>query len=111
MIEITVLTHLQSVLTAVPVYMEIPAVRPATFIVVTKTGGGEDDHIRSAMIVLDCYSTSMLAAGELCESAIAAMGSLTGSKDVSACQLNSSYNDTDTANKEYCYGALFDIYY
>lgn len=110
MIEITVLQHLESVLD-VPIFMEIPANRPDEFIVVTKTGGGEDNHIRSAMIVLDCFSTSMLNAGQLCEDAIAAMGTLIADNDVSACTLNSSYNDTDTASKEYAYGALFDIYY
>lgn len=111
MIEITVLEHLESVLTTVPIVMEIPEKRPDEFIVVTKTGGGEENHIRTAMIVLDCFSTSMVKAGQLCEDAIAAMNGLPAAADVSACKLNSSYNDTDVASKEYAYGALFDIYY
>lgn len=107
MIETSVLEHLEETL-SVPVRMEIPANRPEKFIVVTKTGGGESDKIRSAMIVLDCFDSSMLGAAQLCEDAIEAMGAFEG---CSGCHLNSSYNDTDTASRRYCYGALFDIYY
>ena len=40
---------------------------------------------------------------------IKAMKSITQLDEITSCQLNSNYNDTNKETKEYRYGALFDL--
>ena len=87
MIEKTILDYLSDCLPDVPVYMEVPADRPAVFVVIEKTGSSRINHIDSATIAVQSYAASLY----------------------DAAALNSDYNYTDTTSKHYRYQAVFDV--
>ena len=110
MIEKTIRDFLLTVLT-VPVYTDIPAEPPASFVLIERTGGGETEHIRSAMVAIQSYAASRLAAGELHESVLSLMKRLIELDSISACDLNAEYDYTDTTTKQFRYQAVCDIIY
>lgn len=109
-IESLIINHLNNNL-SVEAHSLIPANKPDSFVVVERTGGNINNHIKSGMFVTDCYAQTMEAAAELCEAVIAAMENLNIYNEVASVRLNSHYNDTDTASHEYRYGALFEVTY
>ena len=110
MIEKRIRDFLLTKLTA-PIYVDVPANPPDEYVVIERTGGGEDEHIRSAMIAIQSYGKRRLAAGSLHESVLAAMKSLNVRNDVSACQLDAEYDFTDTTTDRYRYQAVFNVVY
>ena len=94
------------------VYMELPgslSSAPDRFIVVEKTGGGEREHIKSAMITVQSYAKSLLGAAQLNEEVKAAMDGIIALDEVCSCDLNSDHNFTDERLKRYRYQAVFDV--
>lgn len=110
MIEITLLNHLQGIL-SVPVRMEIPKTQPQSFVVLEKTGSGKRNRLCSATFAVQSYAPSMFEAATLNEAVKAAMESAITLDEVTSVALNSDYNYTDTASKKYRYQAVFDIYH
>lgn len=109
MIEKTIIDHLSQELD-VPVYMEIPANPPTAFVVIEKTGSGRRNQILSATFAIQSYSTTLYNAAALNESVKAVMlGSFVALDKVGKCELDTDYNFTNTANKQYRYQAVFDI--
>lgn len=108
MIEITVLDYLSSNLPEA-VYMEFPANPPDRFYVLRKADSGREDHIGSAMFTIRSYAESLYAAAQMNHLAKAAMDGLPELDRVTSAQLNGDYPMTDTANKRYCYQAVYDI--
>lgn len=108
MIEKTVLNHLSGALD-VPCLMEGPEERPESYVLIQKTGSSRENHIFSSVFAVQSYGPSLFDAAELNSQVLAAMDSLTAHADVCACRLNSDYNYTDSAAKEYRYQAVFDI--
>ena len=108
MIETVVLNHLAANL-GVPVYMEIPAKPADTFVVLQKTGGGRVNYVRSAMVAVQSYAPTMLAAAQLNERVKAAMDLLPVLPEIGSSRLNSDYGYTDTASKRQRYQAVYDI--
>ena len=93
-------------------YMEIPeGGGTPPFVVVQKTGGGEEDKLRHATVAIQSYGSTLYNAASLNESVIAAMNSLPARPEVASCRLNSDYNYTDTTKKQYRYQAVFDVVY
>lgn len=111
MIERLIIDHLNNGLDGVEAHFLIPNRRPRSFVVVERTAGSTENHIKQGMFVADCYGPSVLDAAELCEQVIALMENLVIHDEVASVRLNSHYNDTDTALHEYKYGALFEITY
>ena len=113
MIEKLIVDHLNEGLEGIKAHSLIPAKRKAPFVVVERTGGSIENHIRIGLFVADCYGSSLLEAAELCESVIELMLQLPEEHggEVSAVRVNSHYNDTDTELHEYKYGALFEVTY
>lgn len=111
MIEKLIIDHLNNGLDGIEAHALIPNRRPRSFVVVERTGGAIEDHIKQGMFVADCYAPSVLDAAGLCEQVIELMQSLVTHDEVASVRLNSHYNDTDTALHEYKYGALFEITY
>lgn len=110
MIETTILTHLQGA--GITAYTEIPeGGGTPPFVVIERTGGGEENHIRKAMVAIQSYGASMYAAAQLNEQVLVAMDGLPALASVASCRLNSDYNFTDTTKKIYRYQAVFDIVY
>lgn len=96
----------------VTAYMEIPeggGVMP--FVVIERTGGGEENHIRSATVAIQSYADTLYGAAQLNEQVKALMDDIILLPQISACDLNSDYNFTDTTKKQYRYQAVYDLVY
>ena len=111
MIEKTVLDYLITALSPVPVVMEEPKDKVSKFVLIEKTGSGEDNHINSATLAIKSYDTSLYNAAQLNETVKAKMANIISLPEISACYLNSDYNYTDTTEKRYRYQAVFDLFY
>lgn len=110
MIEKIILDYLTGA--GVTAYMEIPdggGVMP--YVVIEKTGGGDENHINSATVAIQSYGDTLYQAALLNDQIVALMEDIVLLPEVSACELNSDYNFTDTTKKEYRYQAVFDLVY
>ncbi len=110
MIEIVLLRYLERE-TGLPVSMEVPEKPPEEFITLEKTGGGEKDHIQTAMFAIRSYGGSLLRAAEINEQVKTAMKAMPEKTEVFRAELNGDYNYTDTRTKRYRYQAVYDITY
>ena len=110
MIEIVVMNYLGTELN-VPTYMEVPEKEPERYVVIEKIGGGRSNYIDSATLAVRSVAESMYEAAALNERVIAAMDTITKLDTVSAVELNSNYNYTNTATKRYRYQAVYDLIY
>lgn len=110
MIEATIINYLNEKLD-VPTYAEVPPKADKSFCIIEKTGSSVENHIYSATVAVQSYADSLLNAAKLNEKVIQAMEELPELAEVSACELNSDYNYTDTSTKRYRYQAVFDITY
>ena len=113
MIEKTVKDYLKTHLSeGRKVYMEVPENPPDEYVIVEKTGSGQSNHINQAMIAVRSVSkNSMYKAAELNEEVVGLMDNIIYSEDIFRCELNSDYNFTNTATKEYRYQAVFNLFY
>lgn len=110
MIEQIIRDYLLAVLD-VPVYIVVPADPPASYVEIERTGGGVDEHIRNAQVVIASYGASMLEAATLHERVLMVLPDIATGERVSACNINSEYNATDTQTKRYRYEAYINIVY
>jgi hypothetical protein len=110
MIEATIIRYLNLHLD-VPVYAERPEKPDDSYVLIERTASSKNNRIPSVTIAIQCYAPSLLSAAALCEQVTEAMENITDLPDVSRCSLNSAYNFTDTATKEYRYQAVFDLVY
>lgn len=94
---------------SVPAYLERPARKPPRFILVEKTGSGRLDHIYEATIAVQSWAPTLYEAAALNEEVKTLMDNLIELDSVSRSQLNSDYNFTNTADKQYRYQAVYDI--
>lgn len=108
MIEITVLHHLEQKLQTA-VYMEFPVNPPGRFVVLRKADSGRENYIDSAMFTARSYAESLLESAKLNKAVKSAMDTLPELEEVSSSRLNADYPMMDTANKRYCYQAVYDI--
>lgn len=81
------------------------------YVLIEKTGSSTGNHIASATLAVQSFSTSLYGAATLNERVKAAMEKIIELDDISKCELNSDYNYTDTNRKKYRYQAVFDIVY
>ena len=110
MIELTVLTYLAEQM-SVPVYMEMPAEMPDSFVLVEKTGSGRDNRIDRATIAIQSYAPTLYEAAALNDAVKEAMDGMAYAENVFMAKLNSDYNYTDTSVKRYRYQAVYDMTY
>lgn len=108
MIEKTIIDYLNNNL-AVPVYMETQEEPPTRYVLIEKTGGSEENHLKSATFAVQSYAESLYKAAELNETVKTVMKNITTLDDIAKCQLNSDYNFTDTETKKYRYQAVYDF--
>lgn len=112
MIEKTVKDYLESQL-KVPVVLE--TINKPEYVLISKTGGGENNHIYSATFAIQSYSDTLYNAALLNDVVKKAMlgddesAGIADLDEICNCTLNSDYNYTDTTNKKYRYQAVFDI--
>ncbi len=114
MIETIILNYLKgSGITDVgtDVYMEVPENPPSEYIVIERTGGGETDLIEGGTFAIQSISKKRLSkAAEINEEVKEKMREIADFTDIYGCKLNSDYNFTNAATKEYRYQAVFLIY-
>lgn len=109
MIEKTLLDYLETQITGVPVYCEVPESVPETYIVIERTGGSMENQLFESTFAIKSYAPSLLAAANLDAAVCDALLTSTSLPSISAARLNSHYNYTDTATKEYRYQAVFEF--
>lgn len=110
MIEKTVLDYLNKALD-VPAYMERPVDVPKRFVLLEKTGGSVENHIKNATFAIQSHAESLYQAALLNEKVKEAMDNIVSTEDIGRSELNSDYNFTNTTRKEYRYQAVYEIYY
>ena len=108
MIEKTLLDYLNQNL-SVPVYMERPVNPPSKYVLIEKTGSSRRNKIYTAMIAVQSYAPSLYEAAELNETAKAKTEDAAELNQICRVSLNSDYNFTNTAMKQYRYQAVFEI--
>ena len=112
MIEDVIKNFLESKLT-VPVLMEVPKSPTSQFVVIEKTGGGQENLISSAILTIQSYAPSLYKAAVLNEQVKHwMMDGLEGAitlDTIAHIALDGDYNYTDTTSKRYRYQAVFDI--
>lgn len=96
----------------VPVSGDRPDLSTATkFVTVEKTGSNYANHISSAEIAVQSWSTSRAAASELNEKVKKAMAEALHQDCISRCALDTDYNFPDLASKRPRYQALYEVVY
>lgn len=93
-------------------YMEEPLQMPTTpYLLVEKVGGGENNHIQTARMVVQSYADSKADAAALNLRVIARMQALVEHDRVTRVNRVSDYDYTDKETKRYRYQALFEVIY
>lgn len=91
------------------VYAEQPKDKPSAFFVLEKAGGGMVNQIFESNITIQSYAESKYKASCMNEEVKAAMLKANELDAISAVELNSDYDYTDTSTKTYRYQAVFVI--
>lgn len=108
MIEKTILDYMEEH-ASVPAHMQRPESPADAYILIEKTGSGREDHVDSSTIVIQSYAKSLYEAAALNEEVKELMESILELDEISSVQLNSDYNYTEPARKQYRYQAVFDV--
>lgn len=108
MIEKTLLDYLKNEIEAA-VYIDVPANPPVKRVVIEKTGGGMEEHIRHSVITIQSYAPRRFDAAVLNDEVVCAMLEAVELPEISSVELNADYDYTNTATKEYRYQAVFDV--
>lgn len=110
MIELIIKEYLEQKL-GLTVVMEKPPEPPEEYVLVEKTGSSWENLITTATVAVQSYSGSMYGAASLNKRVKQAMEDITWKDEVSRCDLDTDYNYTDTAKKEYRYQAIYSLVY
>lgn len=110
MIEKTIREYLADRL-SVPVYLEIPANPPESFVLIEKTGSNVVNMILKATFAIQSYGSSLFTAASLHEMVKHHMKYLDTIMNISKSELNSDYNYTDTTSKRHRYQAVYEVTY
>lgn len=110
MIEVSLIEYLNKNL-SVEAYCERPKVAPTSYVLIEKTSESESNHLRSCMIAIQSYASTLYDAMALNEEVIQVMQHAHEMSNVFGCHMNSSYNFTDDSTKEYRYQSVYDINY
>ena len=110
MIEAILINYLNNTVgLSATVYAEQPKDKPSAFFVLEKTGGGRTNQISEADVAIQSYAPTKYEAASMNEEVKAAMLNAIALDEISAVELNSDYDYTDTASKTYRYQAVFVI--
>lgn len=110
MIEEIVYNHIKDSVDA-PVYMMRPENVPVRYVLIEKTGGAEQNHIKRSTFAFQSYGTTLEEAAQLNEIVKAAARSLADLPEVSGSHYSTDYNFTNTATKQPRYQAVFDLFH
>lgn len=110
MIEIVIKEFMERRLDA-PVFFEFPEKALDYFIILKKEGNPRENMLDSALLVVDSYGPSHLAAAMLNETVKTALDDLVQLPQISASRRGGDYPAFDTKNKRYRYQAVQNITY
>lgn len=111
MIEKILLDYMKTEMYPIPVYMEEPVSKPSKYVLIEKTGSGEENYIQTATFAFKSYADSLYNAADLNRDVKLAVCGAIDLPGVFSAKLNSDYNFTDTTTKRYRYQAVFNITY
>ena len=95
--------------TVIPVSGSVPHPMPDEFVTVEMTGMSKVNYIEKALISIECWSTSRAQASALNERVYDAMCRVSEQAEVSACALETIYNDTDMETNRPRYHSRYSI--
>ena len=93
---------------SVGVYMEAPE-QLTDYVLLDQTGTSRTNHIITTTIAVQSYAPSLYGAMLLNEDVKAAMDEFLGEPQVTKVELETDYNFTDTATKQYRWQAVYNI--
>lgn len=108
MIEVTIYDFLKDNL-SVPVYMERPETPPEEYVMLEKTASSRFNLITESTFAVQSYADTLYNAVVLNDEVKNVMDELVTLDSIGKIGLNSDYNFTDTASKQYRYQAVFNI--
>lgn len=108
MIEFVIKDYLEQHINA-PVYLVADKNMPSRYVIVERTAGSMDNHVKRATVAIQSYAGTMYDTVTLNEEVKDVMLGMIEMDEISAVNLNSDYNFTDTSTHEYRYQAVFDI--
>lgn len=95
------------------VFLEKPESKVQEYILIEKTGSGQTDKIDQALIAIQSISKNRMVnaakTNERVKREMLQMADL--DEHIYSCNLNSDYNFTNTATKEYRYQAVFNLHF
>lgn len=96
---------------SVPVVYEVPAKRPARFVVVEQTGGQtrERGALQTAQVVAQCWAETRRDARALCDECAAAVPDLDALPEVATARVASCFRDYDMDGGSPRYQLLIEI--
>ena len=107
MITKTLLDYLSSVLD-VPVVMEAPD-QVTDYVLIDQTGSSRMNHITTTTLALQSYGATLYKAMLLNKEVEEAMDGFAELGEVTRVELNTDYNFTNTATKQYRWQAVYQI--
>ena len=107
MIAKTLLDYLSSVLD-VPVVMEAPD-QATDYVLIDQTGSSRANHITTTTLALQSYGATLYGAMLLNKEVEEAMDGFAELDEVTRVELNTDYNFTNTATKQYRWQAVYNI--
>lgn len=107
MIAKTLLDYLSSVLD-VPVVMEAPE-QVTDYVLIDQTGSSRMNHITTTTLALQSYGATLYEAMLLNKEVEEAMDGFAELGEVTRVELNTDYNFTNTATKQYRWQAVYQI--
>lgn len=110
MIESRLIKYLAEALD-IPTYAEAPEDATGEYLVVEKTGSSRTNYLDEATIAVQSYADSLADAAWLNQRVKSAMLNAWILDDISSVRLNSDYNFTDTATRNYRYQGVYVVTY
>lgn len=107
MIEKTILDYLND--NGIVTYMERPPKPPEEYAILEKTASSTKDMITTTTFAIQSYASTLYKASLLNERVKEVMNRADTLIDVSSSDLNTDYNFTNTAAKQYRYQAVYEI--
>lgn len=107
MIAKTLLDYLNASLD-VPVFMEAPD-QTAGYVLIDQTGSSRENHITTTTFAIQSYGATLYEAMLLNDSVTQAMGGFLELGEVTRVELETDYNFTNTATKQYRWQAVYNI--
>lgn len=93
---------------AVGVYVEAPE-QTTNYVLLDQTGTSRTNHIITTTVAVQSYAPTLYEAMQLNENVKAAMEGFAELAQVTRVELNTDYNFTNTATKQYRWQAVFAI--